>query len=300
MKAEAMKETGMRGMRTNRQRAGGVAPTLVFTSLLMILVASGLVAETPAEAPSGASAETPTGPVATDRVPVTGGTFDPILLVGDRRTTTVESFLLNRSPVTNGEYLAFVRANPQWRRSEVPTIFAGNGYLAHWAADLEPGSRTLAREDAPVVGVSWYAASAYCRWAGGRLPTEQEWEYVLARSLPEDPSARTTAAGELLGFYADPVNALVELLARGETRQPTAGTFVLMPGPIVEWVEDYQATILGSGADPTQLGCGVSSQLVTGRTLEDQAGLVRYTRRSALSARSATSAVGFRCAADIE
>lgn len=243
---------------------------------------------------TAATAAEPIGPARPDRIPVSGGTYEPILLVGEQRSTLVDAFLLDRAPVTNAEYLEFVRANPRWKRSEVPALFAGSGYLAHWSGDLEPGSRTLARPDAPVVGVSWYAASAYCRWVEGRLPTEQEWEYVVSLSLPADRAHRATAAGTLLGYYADPVNALVELPPH------TTDRFYLLPGPLTEWVEDFQATILGSGTDPTQLGCGVSAQLVTGRTLEDQAGLIRYTRRSSLTARTATSAVGFRCAADIE
>src|SRR5690348_3979494 len=81
----------------------------------------------------------------------------------------VKAFYLDVLPVSNGDFLEFVRANPLWQRSRVKRIFADESYLKNWQGDLEPGRH--APRQAPVVYVSWFAARAYAHWRGERLPT---------------------------------------------------------------------------------------------------------------------------------
>jgi iron(II)-dependent oxidoreductase len=82
-------------------------------------------------------------------------------------------FWIDRYPVTNAQFAAFVEATGYLQGDSVSPVQKQN-FLKHFRSGLPP----VGQEDHPVVYVSYEDALAYCRWAGKRLPTEVEWHYA--------------------------------------------------------------------------------------------------------------------------
>lgn len=237
------------------------------------------------------AAEVPAG-----MVTIPAGNYEPLLRgKDDPERVAVAAFLLDVQPVTNAEFLEFVRAHPKWQRSRVSPLFADAGYLGHWAGDIELGPRAPA--DAPIVRVSWFAARAFAAAYGKRLPTTAEWERAAAAGFTTEVGANEPAYKQTaLGWLARP--SLDPLPAAGAGRPNLYGVRDLLT-LVWEWVDDFNtAMTTGESRGDTGLErmqfCGAGA--AGARDLTNYPAFMRAGMRSALRASYVVPNVGFRCA----
>lgn len=246
-----------------------------------------------------ASAAEPAPTSRAEMVVIPAGIYEPILRGQDEPArVNVPAFRLDVRQVTNTEFLAFVRANPRWRRSQVAPLFADAGYLGDWAADLELGPRAPA--DAPVVRVSWFAARAFAAWCAKRLPTTAEWERAAAVGFTqEDGKTEPGFRAAALAWFAQPTPAV--LPAAGSGRANFHGVRDLLT-LVWEWVDDFNTVLVtgesraDTGLERTQF-CGAGA--AGARDLENYAAFMRAGMRSSLRASYVVPNLGFRCAQDL-
>lgn len=227
-----------------------------------------------------------------------GGKYVPLFRgEKDAKEITVAPFLLDERQVTNGEFLAFVRENPKWQRTQVKRLFADGQYLAHWRGDLDLGKADAAQ---PVTHVSWFAAKSFAAWRGRRLPTTIEWEFAAGAGFTDADGKKDAEFKKAVArWYGMPSPAV--LPAAGSGRANVFGVRDLH-GLVWEWTSDFNSAIVtgdarGDTGLERQLFCGAGS--LGSKDTSNFPAYMRYGMRSSLKAGYTIHNLGFRCAKDL-
>lgn len=228
---------------------------------------------------------------------VPAGSYTPFLRVKapspsdplPRNLVAIEAFRLDAEPVTNAEFLAFVTAHPEWRKSTIKPLFADTGYLKYWPGDLTlPDAEA---RDEPVTNVSWFAAQAYCRARGMRLPTTEQWEYALA----DEGRGQAAVRARSLAWFSKP-NA-----AHPQSIGGAANGFGVrdLVGLVWEWTLDFDAfatTAESRDSNGKTAGFVCGGAAAGASDPSDYPGFMRFSLRASLKAPYTADNVGFRCA----
>jgi serine/threonine protein kinase len=205
---------------------------------------------------------------------------------------SVPAFLIDKYEVSNARFLRFVSAGGYREQTFWPETLIVNGRPKQWAAALQafvdrtglPGPRSWSggsfpegKGDHPVVGVSWYEATAYARWLGKELPTrEQWWRAALGDTRGAFPWGNDVKTAE--------IRANFELVGTRPVGSYPLGVSPFgcfdMAGNVREWLRD-------PASDPTL-------RSVVGGSWEDPAYMFELSHTEAFDRAFANQAIGFR------
>ncbi|WP_447951369.1 formylglycine-generating enzyme family protein [Chryseobacterium koreense] len=229
-------------------------------------------------------------------ISIKGGKYQPFYGKQDS-LILVKDFEIDERPVTNAEFLDFVKKNPKWKRSQVKTVFVDSTYLKDWKDDETLGADM--NPNAPVTFVSWFAAKAYAKSAGKRLPTIDEWEFVaMADETSSNARKKPSYSSDIIKQYE------VKFKEKNPVKQSKPNYYGVynMFDLVWEWTGDFNSVLTTNDsrtAEYDDKGLFCASAATTSTDILNYASFMRYAFRQSLNANYTVANLGFRCAKDI-
>lgn len=210
------------------------------------------------------------------------------------RQVKLGPYLIGRYPVTVQEYEAFIEEGGyEERRWWLDGGFGDFQAPEDWEEQLD-------RRNSPVTGVSWYEAAAYCAWVGGRLLTEEEWEFAargrVGRKYPWGPDEPNPEVANYVSEGQRPGRVTpVGLYPGGATPE---GVYD-MAGNVWEWVATPYAPYGGVKGVERSSGDRSAVRVVRGGSFSYAAGFLRAAYRVGVVPQYRLVNLGFRCAREV-
>ncbi|CAM1335251.1 formylglycine-generating enzyme family protein [Tenacibaculum aestuariivivum] len=221
---------------------------------------------------------------------IKGGSYIP-LYGRDSMKVIIADFLIDVYPVTNIEFLNFVKKHPKWQKSKAIKLFVDASYLREWKSDTILNSHQKLKS--PITNISWFAAKNYCEIQGKRLPTVDEWEYVAMANKKMPDARKLKEYNEfILSWYEKPKTFNQTI---GSTFKNYWNVYDLH-GLVWEWTSDFNSVLITGESRKdvdSNLFCG--SAAVNATDLMNYAAFMRYAIRGSLKARYTMKNLGFRC-----
>ncbi len=200
-----------------------------------------------------------------NRVLVEGGTFE---MGGDEYDTfslpkhqvTLSDFYISKHEITNAEYAEFLneKGNKTEGGAKWLRIDQKNCQVEKVDGVFKAKS---GKENFPVIYVTWYGAKAFAEWAGGRLPTEAEWEYAAkgGKKSQNYNFAGSNNIDDVAWHWGNSVNPNNDLqVGKGTfevaTKQPNELGLFDMTGNVFEWCNDWFADYTNQAQNNPQGG----------------------------------------------
>ena len=229
--------------------------------------------------------------------PFTMGSNDGLPNERPEHTVMLDSYYIDQYEVTLGFYRKFLESG----KRESPST---------WDSEAE-----AAIGDRPAIGMRWESASAYCQWAGKRLPTEAEWEKAArgtdGRRYPwGDMQPFVDIANYNRGMWVSEAVTLVAVTSgldgmsvRHGLKEGGRSPFGLshMAGNVAEWVADwYERDYYYKSPRKNPPGPTTGEKhVLRGGSWADLPSALRVTARFSAEPDFEDRTIGFRCAMDV-